>query len=50
LNTLLRETTVVLKSFIRALSSDEFESFQQRLGRQAPLLPKADPGLTGAST
>ena len=50
LNTLLRETTVVLKSCIRALSSHEFESFQRRLGRQAPLLPKADPGLTGAST
>ena len=50
LNTLLRETTVMLKSFLLAISTDEFETFQRRLGRAAPLVAKTDPGLTRAST
>jgi hypothetical protein len=50
LNTLLRETTVMLKSFLLAISTDEFESFQRRLGRTAPLVAKTGPGLTRAST
>jgi hypothetical protein len=50
LNTLLRETTVMLKSFLVAISTEEFESFQRRLGRAAPLVAKTDPGLTRAST
>lgn len=48
LTTLLRETTVLLKSFLLALSSDGFVSFQRRLARQTQLRPKPD--LTGAST
>ena len=48
LTTLLRETTVLLKSFLLALSTDGFESFQRRLARQTRL--PAKPGFTGAST
>ena len=48
LTTLLRETTVLLKSFLLALSSDGFASFQRRLAQHAALRSKPD--LTGAST
>jgi hypothetical protein len=50
LNTLLRETTVVLKSFLLALSTDEFKSFQQRLELLPRPLPQPGPDLNHART
>jgi hypothetical protein len=48
LNTCLRETIVILKSFLLALSSGQFEAFQERL---TALVPHGfDPGVSGAST
>jgi len=51
LNTCLRETIVVLKSFLLALSSGQFEAFQERLAALAQLMPsQLGPGVSGAST
>jgi hypothetical protein len=48
LNTCLRETIVILKSFLLTLSSGQFEAFQERL---TALVPHGfDPGVSGAST
>lgn len=51
LNTMMRESIVVLKSFLRAVSDGRFTAFRQcmaRAGRRAPL--RARPGFSRASS
>ncbi len=48
LNTCLRETIVILKSFLLALSSGQFDAFQERLTALVP--SGVNPGVSGAST
>lgn len=50
LNTCLRETVVVLKSFLRALPDEELPNFQTRLASPAPVIARRSSRLSRAPT